>query len=94
MTTATLEDDLRKHEVAWRSEPLLSRIYREWHELIAARRARIPGPTVELGAGISRFKEVVSSAVATDVEPTPWADHVMDAEHQRIPRVGHEPRSD
>jgi SAM-dependent methyltransferase len=79
--SSTLGDDLAKHEIAWRSKPLLRRIYRDWYELIAARLARIPGPTIELGAGIARFKEVVPSAVVTDVEPTPWADRVMNADH-------------
>jgi SAM-dependent methyltransferase len=78
--SSTLRDDLAKHESAWRSKPLLRRIYRDWYELIAARLATIPGPTIELGAGIARFKEVVPSAVATDIEPTPWADRAVNAE--------------
>jgi SAM-dependent methyltransferase len=57
----------------------LRRIYREWHELVAARLADVPGATIELGAGIGRFKEVVPDAVATDIQPTPWADAVVDA---------------
>jgi SAM-dependent methyltransferase len=79
--TAMLEGQLRAHEEAWQSKPLLRKIYRSWYELIAAQLATVPGPTVELGAGIGRFKEVVPTVVTTDVEPTPWADEVMDAEH-------------
>jgi SAM-dependent methyltransferase len=78
-----LEDELRRHEIVWRSKPLLRRLYREWHELVAARLAAVPGATVELGAGIGSFKEVVPTAVATDIEPTPWADAVVNAE--RLP---------
>jgi len=35
---------------------------------------------VELGAGIGHFRDVVPDVVLTDVEPTPWADEVVDAE--------------
>jgi SAM-dependent methyltransferase len=78
-----LEEELRKHDIVWRSKPLLRQIYREWHEQVAARLAEVPGTTVELGAGIGRFKEVVPKAVATDVWPTPWTDVVVNAE--RLP---------
>ncbi len=40
-----------------------------------------PGPTIELGSGISRFKEHYPPAIATDIEPTPWATEVVDAEN-------------
>lgn len=83
--SSRLPEDLAKHEMAWRSKPLLRRIYRGWYEQIASRLATVPGPTVELGSGIARFKEVVPSAVATDVERTPWADRVMNAEHIDYP---------
>lgn len=81
----TLADELGKHESAWQSRPLLRQIYRGWFELIAARLAQVPGPTVELGSGIARFKEVVPAAVATDIEPTPWAERVMNAESLDYP---------
>jgi SAM-dependent methyltransferase len=34
-----------------------------------------------LGSGISRFRERYPAAVTTDVEPTPWAEGVADAEN-------------
>jgi SAM-dependent methyltransferase len=64
---------------AWNERPLVRRLYLHWFEEIADRLAP-GGPTVELGAGIGRFKEVVPDAVATDVEQTPWTDAVVDAE--------------
>jgi SAM-dependent methyltransferase len=76
---------LREQEAVWQRRPLLRRIYREWYELVASRLSPVAGPTVELGAGTSRFKEVVPDVVATDVEPTGWADAVVDAE--RLPYV-------
>lgn len=78
----TLADDLAAQELAWETRPLLRRLYRSWFALLAARLST-PGPTIELGAGIARFKEIVPEAIATDVEPTPWTEVVVDA--QRMP---------
>jgi SAM-dependent methyltransferase len=74
----TLADDLAAQERAWEARPLLRRLYRRWFALLAARLS-VPGPTIELGAGIARFNELVPDAIATDVEPTPWTDEVVDA---------------
>jgi len=65
---------------AWYERPLVRRLYRDWFEEIGARLASVPGRTVELGCGIGRFKEMFPASVATDVEPTPWAEEVVDAE--------------
>ena len=75
-----LVEELRVQEQAWRSRPLVRHLYEEWYRLVIARLATVPGRTVELGSGISRFKEHFAAAVTTDVEPTPWADAVVDAE--------------
>jgi SAM-dependent methyltransferase len=75
-----VSDELAQHEAAWASKPLLRRVYRGWYEEIARTLSLSPGPTVEIGSGIGRIKEVIPSAVTTDVEPTPWADLVVDAE--------------
>jgi SAM-dependent methyltransferase len=75
----TLVDELRVQERAWNERPLLRALYHEWFELIAQRLAS-GGPTVELGAGIAKFREVVPDADATDIEPTPWSEIVVDAE--------------
>lgn len=83
MEGPSLQEALERQNEAWNQRPLLRRLYREWHDAAAARLARVPGRTVELGSGIGRFKEVVPSVVATDVEPTRWADEVVDAE--RLP---------
>jgi SAM-dependent methyltransferase len=72
-------DELSHHEAAWRSKPLLRRLYRDWYRLVASRLSTVGGPTVELGSGIGRFKEVVPDTVLTDVVPTPYADAVVDA---------------
>ena len=76
----TLVDELRAQEEAWQRRPLVRRLYHSWYDLVAARLSSAPGPTVELGSGISRFKEHYPEVVTSDVQPTPWAERVVDAE--------------
>lgn len=80
MEASSLRELLAAQEEAWNRRPLLRRLYREWYDELHARLADIPGATVELGAGIGRFKARFPFVVATDVEPTPWTDAVVDAE--------------
>ena len=84
----SLVDELRVHEAAWHRRPLVRRLYRSWYELVIASLAPVEGQTVELGSGISRFKEELRDVLTTDVEPTPWAVDVVDAE-----RLPYEPGS-
>jgi SAM-dependent methyltransferase len=76
----SLVDELRSQEAAWHRRPLVRRLYHSWYDLIVARLSSVDGPTLELGSGISRFKEHYPAAIASEVEPTPWADRVVDAE--------------
>jgi len=78
-----LVDALRAQERAWQERPLVRALYDEWFDAVAARLAPVPGVSVELGSGIGRFRKKAPSVVATDVEPTPWADGVVNAE--RLP---------
>lgn len=78
-----LVETLEAHERAWNARPLLRALYREWFELVAARLSGAPGPTVEVGGGLGHLRDVVPEAVVTDLEPTPWAAAVVDA--QRMP---------
>jgi SAM-dependent methyltransferase len=75
-----LAESLREHERAWNDRPLLRHIYREWFALLASRLSSVPGTTIELGSGIGQLRDAVPDLVTTDVEPTPWADRVVDAE--------------
>jgi SAM-dependent methyltransferase len=77
----SLVEDLRVQEAAWHERPLVRRLYHSWYDLVVACLSGVDGPTIELGSGISRFKEHFPAAVATDVEPTPWSDRVVDAEN-------------
>jgi SAM-dependent methyltransferase len=78
--TGALERALAEQEQAWESRPFLRRLYRDWYRLIRDRLAAVDGPVVELGSGIGRLREIVPHARLTDVEPTLWADEVVDAE--------------
>jgi SAM-dependent methyltransferase len=76
----SLAESLREHERAWNDRPLLRSIYRDWFELLASRLSRVDRPTIELGSGIGQLRDAVPDLVTTDVEPTPWADRVVDAD--------------
>jgi SAM-dependent methyltransferase len=76
----SLVDTLSKLEAAWKTRPLLRRLYTDWFELIAERLAPIDGPTIELGSGFAPLRQRLPDLITTDVEPTPWADEVIDAQ--------------
>ena len=76
-----LRETLDAQLKAWNSRPLVRRLYLDWFEEIGRQLAGVPGETVELGSGIGKLKERFPFVVATDIEPTPWSDHVVDAEH-------------
>ena len=75
-----LADTLREHERAWNERPLLRRIYGDWFALLASRLSAVAGDTLELGSGIGRLRAHVPGLVTTDVEETPWADRMVDAD--------------
>ena len=75
-----LRDALEQQLRAWEAKPLLRRLYRHWFSLIGSRLATVPGASFELGSGIGRLQEQFPFVVSTDVEQTPWARDVVDAE--------------
>jgi SAM-dependent methyltransferase len=75
-----LQEALAIQRRAWEARPAVRALYAEWFGMVTAQLAAVDGPTVELGAGIGSFKEYHPSVVATDIEATPWADEVMNAE--------------
>ncbi|MEX2556622.1 MAG: methyltransferase domain-containing protein [Actinomycetota bacterium] len=75
-----LQRTLDRQERAWQERPLVRREYAGFYHRIVGRLSRVPGPTVELGSGIGKFKAFKPDAVMTDVEPTRWAEAVVDAE--------------
>ena len=81
----TLSVAIAELEAAWRSRPLLRRVYGDWFELIISRLSPVEGATVELGSGFAPLKQRLPNLVTTDVEPTPWADMVADAQSMPFP---------
>jgi SAM-dependent methyltransferase len=79
MRGENLADALAAQEAAWHERPSVRRLYEDWYRQVVQRLSRADGPTVELGSGIGRFKEFCPEAILTDVEPTAWADVVVDA---------------
>jgi SAM-dependent methyltransferase len=79
MRGESLVDALAAQEAAWHARPLLRHLYEDWYRQVTRRLSGAPGPTVELGSGIGRFREFWPEAVLTDVEPTAWTDVVVDA---------------
>src|SRR5436190_21613520 len=77
---SSLVEILREHEQEWSRRALLRAVYRDWYELIADSLSAVDGATVELGSGLGSLRQFVPDAVLTDVEPTPWADEVVNAE--------------
>jgi SAM-dependent methyltransferase len=77
----SLVDTLQEHERAWTTRPVVRDLYHRWFQLIRDRLANVPGPTVELGGGLGHLRELIPDVVVTDIEPTPWADTVVDAEN-------------
>lgn len=78
--TGGLVAELQRQRDAWETRPLVRRLYRGWYERMGALLADVPGPTVELGAGIGTLRESLPQVVATDVAPTPWATEIVDAQ--------------
>src|SRR5262245_48592863 len=74
----SLGEVLAEQELAWRRRPFLRRIYCEWFDLIGSRMVS-GGPSIELGAGFAALASHIPGVVATDLEPTPWAEDVVDA---------------
>ncbi len=71
---------LAAHQEVWAQKPLLREIYHAWWDAII--QWMVPGRSLELGAGISRFRERLGrECVATDVLRSDWIDLVCDGQH-------------
>jgi hypothetical protein len=68
----------------WNGKPVLRDIYRDFHRLLAAHLALLPGETVEIGSGIGNIREVIPDCVRTDLFPNPWIDRCEDVYDLRI----------
>lgn len=69
---------LRAQREAWERKPGLRALYGRWHR--AMRGFLVPGPILEVGAGIGQLKEAVPGLATLDIVATPWTDVVGDAQ--------------
>ncbi len=74
------DEEIRGNRLAWERKPVLRKIYREFHRLVAAHLSgQSDGLTVELGSGIGAIKEVIPHCITTDLFANPLIDRVEDA---------------
>jgi SAM-dependent methyltransferase len=62
----------------WDAKPTLRAVYQEYFDEISA--ARVPGRTVEVGAGSGVLADSLPGVWSTDVVPSPFVDVVADAQ--------------
>jgi len=71
--------EIEKNLRAWRSKPLLQRIYQNFYErILKIIDSGLPGAVVEIGSGIGNLKSHLPRALCTDLFPNPWLDLVCD----------------
>lgn len=63
----------------WHDKPVLQKIYREFHQLIARQLADVPGDVVEIGSGIGNIREVIPQCIRTDLYASAGVDQVENA---------------
>ena len=77
---AAAREETERNRRLWDAKPVLRRIYRGFHEAIAARLAPTSiGAVVELGSGIGNIREVIPGCLRTDRFDAPGLDRVEDA---------------
>src|ERR1700752_2736527 len=72
---------LRIHRGIIQRKPFLRALYREHYRELARGLVGAPeGPVVEIGSGGGFLKEILPSAITTDLHAEPYLDRVMSAE--------------
>jgi SAM-dependent methyltransferase len=72
---------LDEYRRVWTAKPALRTVYHDFFRRISE--ASGPGPTLEIGSGISNLREQMPKAIASDIQFSPNLDVVADA--QRLP---------
>ncbi len=67
----------------WERKRATREVYLDLYRRIASR--CVSGRTLELGAGIGKFKEFLPEAISTDIVAAPWLDMVADGESLPFP---------
>src|SRR6476646_4946740 len=71
--------EIEKNLRAWRSKPLLQKIYQEFYQrILKLIDSSVPGVVVEIGSGIGNLRTHLPRAICTDLFPNPWLDLACD----------------
>ena len=73
--TETLQTQLQ----IWNTKPSTRFVYEDMFSRIAA--VCGPGPSLEIGAGIGKFKNHLPEVISSDIQFSPWLDLVADAQN-------------
>ncbi len=77
---------IRIHRELIQHKPFLRALYREHYRELARALIGVPdGPIVEIGSGGGFVKEILPTAITTDLHPEPHLDRVMSAEKLDFP---------
>jgi SAM-dependent methyltransferase len=71
-------DALRSYLEIWDRKPVLRAIYADMFDRIAD--VCVPGPTLELGAGIGKLRQRLPDVISSDIQFSPWLSLVADAQ--------------
>ncbi len=74
------ETSARRRQII-REKRFLERVYLEWYERIREAIPSGPGDVIELGSGGGFLREIVPTAITSDVMPLPGVDMVLTADH-------------
>lgn len=82
------DDLLEVHRQILLEKPMMRNVFREFYDLCIDcdnRYFTSTGSRVELGAGVSFFKEMYPDIVSTDIKSSPWLDRTLDAQNMDLP---------
>ena len=80
MDSNQFQQDILLNLERWNKKPLLRKIYRDFHRVIALQLSGLEAPkVVELGSGIGNIKEIIPDCLRTDLFPNPWIDQQENA---------------
>lgn len=77
---AKYNEEIQKNIQYWNKKPVLRRVYRSFHELIAQQLPNLPaGRVVEIGSGVADITEAIPGCARTDLFSNSCIDRVENA---------------
>lgn len=74
------QGEIQANRMIWDQNPTVRLAYQELFKRIRqAIDFNLPGPTVEIGSGIGKLKEILPFVLLSDFVWNPWLDYVLDA---------------